>query len=186
MTTHKVSPHIENAEKPSLFEQYKHLAMLEAESTNVRHKTFTAILSVSFLLPGLALRPEVSSNSITVLGFPGFTLSKAVFLLGFVFYLFALFHYAWHHRYSHQYRSHLKNIEKQLGIEIYRLRIRPRIWRFKLHFDWALQIIGIIYALITMAYVGWKILIATLGIIIGAYLLRMALSIMETEEPLEK
>ena len=185
MTTPESLP-LGNREQPSLFEQYKQLASLELESTKLRHTTFTAILAVSFLLPGLALKPEVESRGILLPGIPGFTLSKAVFLLGFVFYLFALFHYAWHHRYSHRYRKQLKAIESQLGIEVYRLRVRPKIWRFKLHFDWALQMIGIIYALITGAYVGLRPLLLTIAIIVGAYLTRMAISALEFDEPLEK
>src|SRR4051794_6057638 len=90
-------------ERMSLAEEYKCLATLELESTKLRHTTFTAILAVSFLLPGLALRPEVESQRTFLAGLPSLSLSKAVFLLGFVFYLFALFHYAWLHRYSHRY-----------------------------------------------------------------------------------
>jgi len=177
---------LEYRDQPPLFEQYKQLANLEIESTKLRHTTFTAILAVSFLLPGLALKPEVELRAAPMLpGLAGFTLSKAVFLLGFLFYLFALFHYAWHHRYAHRYRKQLKAIEAELGIEVYRLRVRPKIWRFKLHFDWALQIIGIIYALITAAYVGWRLLLLTLAIAVGTYLARMAISALEADEPLE-
>jgi hypothetical protein len=170
---------------PSLFEQYKQLANLELETTKLRLATFAGILSVSFILPGLALKPEVESQASPLPWLRGLTISKAVFLLGFLFYLFALFYYAWHHRYSHLYRKRLKAIEKQLGIHVYRLRVRPKIGRFKLHFDWALQMIALVYAIITAAYVGWWIFLAALGIVLGAYGLRMLISAVEADEPLE-
>ena len=74
------------ADPPSLFEQYKQLAALEIEVSKLRHTTFTAILAVSFLLPGLALRPEVEARSISILGHEAMTLSGAVFLLGFLIF----------------------------------------------------------------------------------------------------
>ena len=185
MTAPKISHALAREDPPSLFEQYKQLANLELETTKLRHTTFTAILAVSFILPGLALKPEVESQAASLPGLPGVTLSKAVFVLGFLFYLFALFHYAWHHRYSHRYRKQLKVIEELLGIEVYRLRVRPKIWRFKLHFDWALQMIGIIYAAITAIYVGWRLFAVTLAIVVGTYLIRMAISAFQSDEPLE-
>jgi|GEM_PF-5011790 len=170
---------------PTKFEEYKQLAALEIESTKVRLTTFTTIISVSFLLPGLALRPEAEAHLVTIPGVSTITLSRAVFLLGFFFYLFAVFHYAWHHRYSHRYRKKLKVLEEQLGIEAYRLRVRPKVGRMKLHFDWALQMIGIIYAAITAIYVGLRPFVAALAVVVVAYVVRMILSAFQTDEPLE-
>jgi hypothetical protein len=172
--------------EPSLFEQYKQLAILETETTKTRLTTFTAVLSVSFVLPGLALRPEVGSAVISLPWLPVIPLPKAVFLLGFFFYLFALYHYAWHHRYSHRYRKELKSLEEKLGIQIYRLRVRPKVGRFKLHFDWALYMIGIVYGGITAAYVGLRLMAVALGIVVGVYLLLFLLSAFQADEPLEQ
>ena len=169
----------------SLFDEYKQLCVLETETTKLRHTTFTAIVSVSMLLPGLALQPAISQSSISLPGIRTLTLSKAVFLLGFLFYLFSLFHYAWHHRYSHRYRKELKSLERRLGIEIYRLRVRPKIGPFKFHYDWALQMIGIVYAAITASYVGVVTFFAAVGVVVGAYLLRLLVSAFEPTEPLE-
>jgi divalent metal cation (Fe/Co/Zn/Cd) transporter len=123
--------------------------------------------------------------SVSVPGFPALTLSKAVFLLGFLFYLFSLFHYAWHHRYSHLYRKKLKSLENKLGIEVYRLRVRPKIGPFKFHYDWALHMIGIVYGAITASYVGLETFLMTLGVVVGAYVLRLLVSALEPTEPLE-
>jgi len=176
----------EGSDRMSLKEQYEQLAELERDTTKTRYTTFTAILSISFILPGLALRPEAEGKVVHLPGFHDVTLSQVVFLLGFLFYLFALFHYAWHHRYSHHYRSALKNLEAKLGIKIYRLRVRPQIWRFKFHFDWALHMLALVYGGLTAAYVGIDFLAAALGIIIGAYAARSLLSALEPSEPLEE
>jgi hypothetical protein len=170
---------------PSLIEQYKQLSSLEIETAKLRHTTFTAILSVSFIIPGLALQSKIENTPVPIPGFTNTTLHQVVFLLGFLFYLFALFHYAWHHRYAHIYRRRLKEIEVQLGIEIYRLRKRPKLGPMKLHFDWALQMIGIVYAAVTMFYVGLNLFFASIGVVIGAYLLRMLFSMFQGDEPME-
>jgi hypothetical protein len=169
----------------TLFDEYKQLCVLESESTKLRHTTFTAILSVSMLLPGLALQPAVSGMAVSLPGLPDITLSKAVFLLGFLFYLFALFHYAWHHRYSHLYRKQLKSLERRLGIEVYRLRVRPRFGPFKFHYDWALHMIGIVYGGITASYVGTRVFLLAIAVVVGAYALRFLASALEPAEPLE-
>ena len=92
--------------------EYKALAHLELETTKMRHTTFTAILSISFILPGFALRAD--SQEVLIL-FWQLTLSQIILFLGFLFYAFAVFHYAWYHRYSHRYRKQLKVLEPILG-----------------------------------------------------------------------
>ena|SRR5918999_402110 len=152
---------------------YERLAALEIETAKQRHTTFTAILSISFLLPGFALRGD--PGSIVILG-QDISLSRSVFFLGYVFYLFAVFHYAWHHRHSHCYREALKKMEEELGIMVYRLRIRPQIGPFKLHYDWALYVIGIVYGFLTARYVGLKLFAGGIGLILGLYLVLFLLS----------
>jgi hypothetical protein len=163
--------------------EYERLAILEMETAKLRHTTFTALLSISFLLPGLALRGDSGSFVITGKSIP---LSHSVFFLGYVFYLFAIFHYSWHHRYSHSYRKALKKLEEELGITVYRLRCRPQIGPFKFHYNWALYVIGIAYGLITARYIGLKLFLSGIGIIMGSYVIFFLLSYWQPVEPLEK
>ena len=162
--------------------EYELLAQLEQETTRMRHTMFTALVSVSFILPGLAVNVEASG--VTIFGTTT-SLSRMVFLLGFIFYLFAIFHYAWYHRYSHLYRKELKNIEEKLGISIYRLRVRPQVGPLKLHFDWALYIIALIYGSVTVSYVGWIPFTASVGGILLLYGALMVISIWRPVEPSE-
>jgi hypothetical protein len=164
--------------------EYEFLAQLEQQTTQTRHATFTAILGVSFLLPGFA----VQAGKLTAVEFMGFqtNLSHLVFFLGFVFYLFAIFHYHWYHRHSHFYRKRLKEIEKELGISVYSLRVRPQYGRFKMHFEWALHIIGIVYGIMTLEFVGWRLFLFGMAVLVIPYLLMMIASCFSEVEPMEK
>ena len=135
-------------------EEYKLLAELERQTTNSRNSTFTAILSISFVVPGLALQSK--AGNVMIFG-DEIELSCIVFLLGYLFYLFAVFHYSWHHRYSHIYRKRLKELESSLGINIYRLRRRPKLGSLKFHYEWFLLIIAVVYGCITVSFVGIKL-----------------------------
>ena len=44
--------------------EYELLAQLEQETTRMRHTMFTALVSVSFILPGLAVKAEASGVTI--------------------------------------------------------------------------------------------------------------------------
>lgn len=166
-------------------EEYNHLAQLEQETTRVRYATFTALISVSFVLPGLAVRAHGNGAADQLLAL-GLRPQHVTFLLGFVFYLFSVFHYRWYHRYSHRYRSALKRIEVELGVEIYRLRVRPQIGPMKMHFDWALYIIGVVYACVTVIVVGPKVFVGSIVAIVALYVALMVLSIVQSVEPLEE
>ena len=133
-------------------DEYKILSNIEMETTKFRYLNFTAILSISFILPGLAI--QAGEYSVDFLD-KNIQISKLVFLLGFIFYLFAVFHYLWFHRYSHLYRKRLKILEKEIGFTIYQLRKRPQYKRVKFHFQGALYLIGFVYFAITGLFVGW-------------------------------
>ena len=77
-------------------------------------------------------------------------------------------------------------MEEELGIMVYRLRIRPQIGPFKLHYDWALYVIGIVYGFLTARYVGLKLFAGGIGLILGLYLVLFLLSYWQDVEPLEK
>jgi hypothetical protein len=163
--------------------EYELLMQLELETTKTRHTTFTALLSISFVLPGLAL--ETGTTPLHWMNFET-DLSKLVFLLGYVFYCFSVFHYAWYHRYSHRYRAALKRLERELGANIYRRRVRPQHGKMKLHFDWALYIIAVVYGSVACAVTGWVLFCVVIGAIAGAYCVMLILSIWQSEEPLEQ
>lgn len=112
-------------------------------------------------------------------------LGDLVFFLGYVFYLFAVFHYRWYHRHAHSYRKRLKELEAEIGIAVYRLRIRPQIGPFKLHFEWGLYIIGIVYAVATIAFVGLPLFLFGLLALLVPYIALMIASIRSPVEPME-
>lgn len=163
--------------------EYELLTALETATTATRHSTFTAILGISFVLPGLAVQ-ATNKCPVTVVGLPT-DLGSIVFFLGFVFYLFAVFHYHWYHRHAHAYRKRLKELEQRLGISVYRLRTRPQVGRFKLHFEWALHIIGGIYGVATLVFVGWKVFLIGLLALGVPYLVLMLSTFKAPVEPLE-
>lgn len=163
--------------------EYNLLSELERSTNATRHTTFTALLSISFLLPGLALQAGTAAS---VPVFATLTIQKLVFALGFMFFCFAAFHYSWYHRYSHRYRKALKSIERELGINVYRLRQRPRIGPFKFHFEWALWILGLFYGGAAAIFVGAKSFFCLLGVAIAFYLLLFFISFCRPEEPLEQ
>ncbi len=171
--------------------EYKLLQSLELETTKLRHTTFTALISVSFLLPGLALQAD-RANPLPAVSLLGreYTIDKVIFMLGFIFYCFTFFHYWWYHRHSHIYRRRLKEIEKDLGLSIYRLRKRPVfssvLGIHKLHFDWSLWILGIIYALAAHSFVGPRLFLAGILVPFFIYSGYVVYSVMEPVEPLEK
>jgi len=162
--------------------EYERLSLLEQETTKLRLSTFTALLSISFLLPGLSLRTDGLKVSLGILGL---AIEQLVFLLGFLFFCFAMFHYHWYHRIAHRYRRALKDLEAELGIEVYRLRKRPKLGPLTFHFEWALHILGVIYGIITAVYVGLlPFCLAVVGVV-AAYLATMFLCRRRPDEPLE-
>jgi divalent metal cation (Fe/Co/Zn/Cd) transporter len=164
--------------------EYEHLAALEKDTARTRHTTFAGILSVSFLLPGLALR--VSNRAVLTLFGEHQSLGHLVFFLGYLFYIFAIFHYEWYHRYSHRYRKALKELELELNISVYRLRVRPQIGPLKFHYDWALYIIGLLYGAITASYVGWVFFAAGVMAVVALYAICLLISYWLPAEPLER
>ena len=165
--------------------QHERLSQLELETTKMRHTTFTALVATSFLLPGLALNNGSKLDKVHLFGHE-LTLTQLVFFLGFLFYCFALFHYQWYHRYSHRYRRALKDLEEKLNIEIYRLRQRPCIGPFNLHFDWGLYVIGVIYGGLTATYVGTGRFAIGVGTVCALYALLMVVNVRRPVEPLER
>lgn len=159
------------------------LAQLERSTDAARHTTFTALLSISFLLPGLALQAGASAANPLILSL---SIQHLVFVLGFLFYCFALMHYHWYHRYSHRYRKALKDIEVELGINVYRLRRRPRLGPFKFHFEWAIWILGLVYGCTAAVFIGVKPFLYLVAGVMGIYIFLLALSFFSPEEPLEQ
>lgn len=164
--------------------EYELLSDLESKTTATRHSTFTAILGISFVLPGLAVQ-ATNTCPVTILGLPT-SLGSIVFFLGFVFYVFAVFHYHWYHRHAHAYRKRLKEMEAQMGISVYSLRTRPTIGPFKMHFEWALEIILVLYGVATLVFVGWKVFLVGLAALIIPYVLLVLSSARAPVEPLER
>jgi hypothetical protein len=164
--------------------QYEMLTKLERSTSQMRYTTFTALISISFILPGFAAQ---TSRTAIPIHFLGQTTSPPAlaFLLGLFFYIFTVVHYVWYHRYSHIYRHKLKQLEEELNIEVYRLRVRPTLGRMKFHFNWLLYILGIAYFAVTIVFVGWLLTILPLIIAVLIYLGLLIWSIRWDMEPLE-
>jgi hypothetical protein len=171
--------------------EYELLQTLELEMTKLRHTTFTALISVSFLLPGLALQAD-RANALPAVSLFGsqYTIDKVIFMLGFIFYCFTVFHYWWYHRYSHIYRKRLKDIEEELGFYVYRLRQRKTFTSFigthKFHFDWSLYILGGIYGFVACSFVGKRLFLIGIFAALIPYLCFMVNSVRNSAEPLEE
>jgi len=174
--------------REELKEEYKILSNLEMETAKFRYATFIAILSISFVLPGLYFSKSSENSYNSYIDFCLFKIhvSELLFLLGFILYLFALFYYWWFHRYSHIYRKRLKELEKKLGWNIYSLRKRPTVKNMKFHFAWSLYSIGIVYGLMTIRVVDIVPFSLTLLVLIGLYSIPLILSKCCREESLEK
>ena len=175
---------------PDKLREYELLQTLELEMTKLRHTTFTALISVSFLLPGLALQADrASALPIVPLLGREYTIDKVIFMLGF-FYCFTIFHYWWYHRYSHIYRKRLKDMEGVLGFEVYRLRQRKTFSSImgvhKLHFDWSLYILGGIYGVVAISFVGKRLFLIGIFAAVIPYLCLMINSVRNLVEPLEE
>lgn len=164
--------------------EYEMLSELERVTTSTRHTAFTAILGISFVLPGIALQAS-TQFPVSILGVKT-QLCHLVFFLGFVFCVFAVFHYHWYHRHSHSYRKRLKQLEEELGITIYRLRVRPQYGRFKLHFEWALHIICVVYGAATVAFVGLQLFLLGTAALVVPYAVLTLFSARTPVEPMEE
>ena len=173
--------------------EHEALAKLEQSSTEMRHQTFTALMSISFVLAGFAFRgPEKDldpMSRIEIPGFGSFWPNEIAAVLGLVFYAFTVLHYWWYHRYSHIYRHQLKRLEEDLGMQVYSHRRRPTKEvagkTMKFHFDWSLYIIGGLYTAAVGQFSGWNIVGATAALALGLYGILLVLSIRDDEEPRE-
>ena len=189
----KESKETETSNSVDKLEEYRMLSELEQSTTAMRHSVFTGVLSISFLIPTLGASVG-DSKSFIMVGDYRISLFSLLFTFGFIFYCFAVFHYWWYHRYSHIYRKRLKELEHELGIQVYSLRRRPHKTTtgknnkgatFKMHFDWALYIIGLLYAAIDIALIGFPIFIGLISLILASYIALVIASKSAKEEPLE-
>lgn len=126
--------------RDDIWKEYEHLARLEQELVRNRWTAFTALVSVSFLVGGLAL------NQMSTLQ-PVF--GKAGFAFGWLIFVAAFYHYWWFHRKAHHIRHHLCDLEKELRIEVYLIRTRrPELAGIKLYYHWAIDALALAYTLL--------------------------------------
>jgi hypothetical protein len=185
--------------------EHEALARLEQASTQMRHQTFTALMSISFVLAGFAFKSpdkiepacitsgvdkcqELLSN-IVIKGVGTYRPNQIAAVLGLVFYAFTVLHYWWYHRYSHIYRHQLKELEGELGIQVYSHRQRPTASlgkrTMKFHFDWSLYIIGVLYTSAVVLFSGWRLVVVPFAISLVLYGFGLLKSTRDPEEPRE-
>jgi hypothetical protein len=86
---------------------------------------------------------------------------------------------------NNRLRPKFKKIEETEGIEIIKIRIRPTIGPFKIHFHWMIWILGLAYALLTFLIVGTVFFLYFIGgLIISIFILAVIYSFLPIE-PLE-
>lgn len=159
--------------------EYEKLFAYETELTKSRWTVFSALFSVSLIIPGIVLR-----GNRDVL--PSEIWAKYTIIFGFLVYLTATFHYWWYHRISHRIRAKLKAIEESEGIEIIKIRVRPTIGPFKIHFHWMIWILGLAYSILTFLIVGTIYFLYFIGTLLGAIIVLAAIYSFLPIEPFEK
>jgi hypothetical protein len=169
-----------------LLQEYEHLTKLERATTTLRYQTFTALLTVSFLLPGFAFGLGNSPQAVALhIWGHAVSMTSILLIFGLMFFGLSVIFYNWYHRYSHIYRHRLKEMEEELDIRVYRLRVRPQIGRMKLHFVWCLYIVGGFYFISTAQVAGW-LLTTSVGVAsLAVYGVLMFISRWRPEEPVE-
>jgi hypothetical protein len=164
-------------------DQYKILQSLELELTKIRYTTFTALISISILLPSLAFNREIISVPKINLFLFCVTVSQLLVMLGFLFFLFTIYHYWWFHRMSHIYIKKLRELEKEMNIEIYSLKKIPKLFNsIYLRFSWSLYIIGIFYGITTLAIVGYKLFFSVFSVLVLSFSLLIIINLKKTDE----
>ena len=73
-----------------VLQEYEALCQLEQETTKMRHNTFTALISISFVLTGLAFRDE-SSSVVQIPLVETMTSSQLAATFGFMFLVVSSF-----------------------------------------------------------------------------------------------
>ena len=127
--------------------EYENCARLEQELVRNRWTFFTALLSVSFVVGGLAL---------TQLEALGPLLGKASFSFGWLISMAAFYHYWWFHKISHDLRKRLCYLEEDvLHIEVYLIRVRRhKLAGVRLYYRWCIWALALAYTLM-LAGVLW-------------------------------
>ena len=120
--------------------EYENCARLEQELVRNRWTFFTALLSVSFVVGGLAL---------TQLEELGALLGRAGFAFGWLISMAAFYHYWWFHKISHDLRKRLCYLEEHvLHIEVYLIRVRRHeLWGRKIYYRWCIWALALAYTL---------------------------------------
>jgi hypothetical protein len=57
---------------------------------------------------------------------------------------------------------------------------------FKLHFEWAIHVTGLVYALVTIAFIEWYLFLLGLAVLTIPYVSMVILSYWSSSEPLEE
>jgi hypothetical protein len=151
--------------------EYEKLFAYDIELTKLRWTVFAALFTVSLIIPGIVLRGAVQSLE---------PWAKYAISFGFLIYLTATYHYWWHHRISHCIRDKLKEIENEEGIDIIKtIRKRPP----GLYFHWAIWILGLAYAILTLLIVGKVFFLYYIGsLIISIFILAVLYKIFKKEK----
>jgi len=133
-------------ELAEVWKEYEQCSRLEQELGRTRWTFFTAILSVSLVVGGLALKQTEA---------PGAVLGKAGFAFGWLIFLAGYYHYWWFHKILHKLRDHLCELErKPLEIRVYIIRGERPQFGFLRHYHWAIDLLALAYTLMLIFVLG--------------------------------
>jgi hypothetical protein len=84
---------------------------------------------------------------------------------------------------SHIYIKKLRELEKEMNIEIYSLKKIPKLFNsIYLRFSWSLYIIGIFYGITTLAIVGYKLFFSVFSVLVLSFSLLIIINLKKTDE----
>jgi hypothetical protein len=122
------------------WKEYEQCARLEQELVRNRWTFFTALLSVSLIVGGLALK---NLNELRPL------LGVSAFAFGWLIFVAAYCHYYWFHRIAHRLRDHLCQLEDKLYIEAYIIRCKRKpLGGFLRYYHWVIDLLALAYTVL--------------------------------------
>jgi len=127
---------------------YEVLKQLDLEYTKLRYSVFPILMSISFLVAGLAFAAGHNIPS---------EMRKLALCFGYLIFLVAECFYWWFHRICHKLREELERIEDEHKMNAYKVREaatrKLNIFGKKLRFHWALIVLFLIYSAFILYYI---------------------------------
>ncbi|MBU0690697.1 hypothetical protein KKC97_01475 [bacterium] len=123
-----------------MWQEYDYASKLEQELCRNRWVFFTAMLTVSLAVCGIALNQMDSATPL---------FGKIAISFGWLIFAAAYYHYWWFHKITHRLRDHLCVLEKELKITVYIIRCDRTIHGCSaLRYHWVIDILALAYTMV--------------------------------------